>query len=150
MVLCTTLSTSTLIWSSALFNGSFHCMFHFSFCTLFLNFFFVLFLAVLSLQCYVQAFSSYGKQGLLSGFSVQASHCSGSFSLQSMVSRMHGLQQLQHTGLVAVKRAELSYFKWDLPGSGIKPMYHSLAGGFFTSGPPGSPQILHSNFSNPC
>ena len=29
---------------------------------------------------------------------------------------------------------------WDLPGSGIEPMSPALAGGFFTTGPPGKPQ----------
>ena len=36
-----------------------------------------LFLAALSLHCCVQIFSSYEEQGLLSGSSGQASHCSG-------------------------------------------------------------------------
>ena len=42
-------------------------------------FYFILFLVVLSLCCYAQAFSSCSKQGLLSSCSAQASHCS-SFS----------------------------------------------------------------------
>ena len=28
---------------------------------------------------------------------------------------------------------------WDLPGPGLKPMYPALAGGFFTTVPPGKP-----------
>ena len=39
--------------------------------------FICLFLAALSLHCCVQIFSSYEEQGLLSGSSGQASHCSG-------------------------------------------------------------------------
>ena len=30
---------------------------------------------------------------------------------------------------------------WDLPGSGIEPMSPALAGGFFTTEPPGKPYI---------
>ena len=34
---------------------------------------------------------------------------------------------------------------WDLPGPGIKPMSHVMAGRFFTSEPPGKPLALLSN-----
>ena len=60
-----------------------------------------LFLVVLGLHGYVQIFSSYGEQGVLSSCGAQASHCGG-FSLHSMGSRACGLQWLQLTGLVAL------------------------------------------------
>jgi len=31
---------------------------------------------------------------------------------------------------------------WDLPGSGIEPVASALAGGFFTTEPPGKPYVL--------
>ena len=41
-------------------------------------------------------------------------------------------------------RALLSRRAWDLPGPGIEPVFHALAGGFLTTEPPGKPQrILH-------
>ena len=44
------------------------------------NFLFTyLFLAVLGLCCWVQAFSSCSEQGVFSGCDAQASHCSASF-----------------------------------------------------------------------
>ena len=36
----------------------------------------------------------------------------------------------------------LLYRMWDLPGSGIEPMSPALAGGFFTTEPPGQPRIM--------
>ena len=41
-----------------------------------------------------------------------------------------GLRQLRLKGLAAP-------WKWDFPGSGTEPMSLALAGGFFTTGPPG-------------
>ena len=43
----------------------------------FINFKLISLLAVLSLCCYMLAFSSYGKWGVLSNCNAQASHCSG-------------------------------------------------------------------------
>ena len=34
---------------------------------------------------------------------------------------------------------------WDLPGPGIEPVSPALAGGFFTTEPPGKPQLLTSS-----
>ena len=34
---------------------------------------------------------------------------------------------------------------WDLPGPGIKPVYPALAGGFFTTEPPGKPKRIFKN-----
>ena len=39
-------------------------------------------------------------------------------------------------------RAELLYSTWDLPGPGMEPTSPSLAGGFFTTEPPGKPWML--------
>ena len=36
---------------------------------------------------------------------------------------------------------------WDLPGSGIEPVSPALAGGSFTTEPPGRPSAIHSDFS---
>ena len=38
---------------------------------------------------------------------------------------------------------------WDLPGPGIKPMSPALAGGFFTTEPPGTPQQHTLNICPP-
>jgi len=39
-------------------------------------------------------------------------------------------------------QTSLLYRMWDLPGSGIEPMSPALAGGFFTTEPPGQPRIM--------
>ena len=39
-------------------------------------------------------------------------------------------------------QTSLLYCMWDLPGSGIEPMSPALAGGFFTTEPPGQPRIM--------
>ena len=72
-------------------------------------------------------FSSCRQQGSL----VLASHCTGSSCCSSQL-REH---QLNSCGTWT----ELLQSMWDLPESGIKPM--SLAGGFFTTEPPGKPSI---------
>ena len=74
-----------------------------------------LFLAVLGLHCCTWAFSSCGKRGLLSSCSAWSSHCDG----------------------FSCGRAQLSCGMWNLPGPGIKPVSPALAGGFFTTEPPG-------------
>ena len=61
---------------------------------------FYIFLAALGLCCYVWAFSSCREQGLLSGYSVWASHCGG-FSFLRITSCRPLAQQLWHMGLVA-------------------------------------------------
>ena len=43
-------------------------------------------------------------------------------------------QQLWHMGLGALRM-------WDLPGPGVEPVSSALAGGFFTTEPPGKPSI---------
>ena len=39
---------------------------------------------------------------------------------------------------------------WDLPRSGIEPVPHALAGGLFTTEPPGTPRPLYFNHGNYC
>ena len=41
-------------------------------------------------------------------------------------------------------QAKLPCGIWDLSGSGIEPMSPALAGGFFTTKPPGKPQFFFS------
>ena len=52
--------------------------------------------------------------------------------LQSTGSRVHGLGSCSTW-------AQLLCGMWDLPGSGIEPVSPALAGGFFTTKPPGKP-----------
>ena len=44
------------------------------------------------------------------------------------------------TGFSTGTQAYLPRGMWDLPGSGIKPMFPALAGGFLITGPPGKSQ----------
>ena len=149
MVIYTTLSTSTLTWS-ALFNGSFHCMFHFSFCILFLSFLFDFWLYWVFNAMYRFSLVMASRGYFL------VSVCRLLIAVVASLVAKHGLKDAWASVAAACwlgscdTWAELSYFKWDLPGSGIKPMYCSLAGGFLINGPPGRPQIPHANFSNPC
>ena len=52
------------------------------------------------------------------------------------------LQVLEHQLSSCGARAQLLRGMWDLPGSGIEPMSPALAGGFFTTEPPGKPLKL--------
>ena len=66
--------------------------------------------------------------------------------LQSMGSRACGLQwldspALQHRLGSSGTLAQLPHGMWDLPRPGIKPMSPALAGGFFTTEPPGKPSL---------
>ena len=106
---------------------------------------YILFLAVLGLRCYAQAFSSCG---------VQASHC-GSFSCciaralgtRASVVVAHGLSSC---GLWALEcslsscgsRASLLPGMWNLPGPGLEPVSPALAGRFLTTAPPGKSSKL--------
>ena len=47
-------------------------------------------------------------------------------------------------------RALLLHSMWDLPGSGIEPTSPALAGGFFTTEPPGEPRSIVSSSSCVC
>ena len=63
--------------------------------------------------------------------------------LQSTGSRAHRLQESQLPGSRA--RAQLLQGTWDLPGLGIKPVSSVLAGGFFTTEPPGEALVSGSD-----
>ena len=53
---------------------------------------------------------------------------------------------LQRTGsIVVVHRAKLLCGMWDISGSDIEPILPALAGGFFTTEPPGKPWVLLLN-----
>ena len=76
-------------------------------------------MSVLSLPCCTQAFSSCGKQGLLSFVVCGLNSCD--------------------------TRTQLLCSMWDLPGPGVKPVSPALAGGFLTTGPHGGvPSTLFS------
>ena len=103
-------------------------------------FYFILFLIVLSLCCYVQAFSSCGKQGLLSSCSARVSRCSG-FSCcgaQALGKQASGIvacrfsscrsRTLEHSRLSSCGAwVQLLQGMWNLPRPGIKPVYPALA-----------------------
>ena len=90
-------------------------------------------------------FSSCGKQELLPICCTWASHCGGSLLLWHVGSRHMGLSSC---GLWALEYrlsscgtwARLLHSMWYLPRSGIELMSPALAGGFFTTEPPGKPQ----------
>ena len=97
-------------------------------------------------------FSDWDERRLLSSCGAQAFHCS-----DLSCSR---IRALGHTGFISVAcgfsscscqalehnlsscglRALLLLGTWDLPRPGIKPMSSALAGGFFTTEPPGNVQ----------
>ena len=103
-----------------------------------------------SLLC--RLFSSCSEQGLLSSCGAWASHCGEASTvaehrLQGVWASavlVHGLSNcsswaLQHRLNRFGAQAWLHHGMWDLPGSGIKPISTTLAGRFFTTGPPGKP-----------
>ena len=106
-------------------------------------------LDVLVLCCCV-GFFLVGASGDYSCWGAQASRCCGLSSL-SMGSRVHRLQQflhvgsvvvaprLQSTGLTVVVQLLSCPSAWYLPRLGIKPMYSTLADGFFTTESPLKP-----------
>ena len=100
-----------------------------------------LFLAVLGLSCCVgfSLVSARGGYCLVAGFSLR-----WLLSLQSTVSRLHGLsscgyQALEYRLNSCSAQTQVLRSMWDLPRSGIEPMSPALAGGFFTFEPPGKP-----------
>ena len=88
-----------------------------------------LFWAVLHLHS-CTSFSGCGEWWLLSSSGARASPCSG-FSCCGA--------QLEDS-VVAARRLN-SCGMWDLPVSGLEPTSSALAGRFFTTEPPGSPEI---------
>ena len=101
-----------------------------------------------------RVFSSCGEQELLSSCNAQASHCSGfswcraqglgraGFSSCSTQLSSRGSQALDHRVNSCGPWAELLCSTWDLPGSGIEPMFPAVAGGFFTTESPGQPSVF--------
>ena len=90
-------------------------------------------------------FSNCGKQGLLPRWGAWASHCGG-FSCcrvwapgpQTSAVAAHGLSSC---GI----QAQFLQGMWDLPGPGVKPVSPALAGGFFTTEPPGKVSLESLN-----
>ena len=117
---------------------------------------FFFFLAALHLHCCVHVFSSCSERGLLlvvvHGLLIAVASLVAEHRLQEC-----GLHQLQHVGSVVVAcrlsscgswalecrlsscgpQAQLLLSMCDLPELGIKPVSFVLAGGFFTTVPPG-------------
>ena len=109
--------------------------------TLFFNNFIYLFVAVVGLQCYL-GFSSVAESGVT--FQLQASHCSGICCCRAQALGQAGFRScspraLEHRLNSCGARAKLLRGRWDLSGSGIKPVSPALAGGFSTTEPPGKP-----------
>ena len=90
-------------------------------------------MAALDLLFCMQAFSSCRKRGLFSSCGAQASHCSGFSSCRE--------QALEHRLSSRGTGVLMFCSLWDLPWSGIEPKSPALAGGFFTTEPPGNPKI---------
>ena len=110
---------------------------------------FCLFMAAPDLSCCSRASSRCSEQGLPSSCQARASHFSGPLVAE------HGFQgtwaqqvQLQSTGSVVVTHRLLFFHNMqDLPRPGIKLASPALAGGFFTTQPPGKPWQHVFNFS---
>ena len=103
-----------------------------------------LFLAVLSLHCCTQTFSSCVKQGLLSSFGTGVSDCGG-FSCCGVWALEHAVfsncnsQALEQEFSSCGTQVQLPHGMWDLPRPEIEPVCPVLWGGFLTTGPPGKP-----------
>ena len=89
----------------------------------------------LGLCCCAQAFCSCGQGGLLF-----VAVCGLLIEAASLVVE-HGLQARRLSSCGA--RTQLLRGMWDLPGPGIEPVSPALAGGFFTTAPPGKSQMLN-------
>ena len=106
--------------------------------------YFYLFLTVLGIRCCVQVFSCCGDQGLLSSWTVWASHCNGFYcgGAQALGHRAHGLSGC---GPRALERSLSSCGAWGLvalrhvgsPQIRAWTCISCLAGRFFTAEPPG-------------
>ena len=103
-----------------------------------------LLMAVLGLHCYIRAFSSCSKQGLLFITGL------GLILVASLVEHTGfsscGLQALDCGFSNHGIWAYLPQGMWNLPRSGIKSMFPALAGRFLTNGPPG--KFLYLGFLN--
>ena len=126
------------------------CFIYFFFLFFFLQFvafcfIYFLFLAALGLFCCTRAFSSCSEQGYSS------LQCAGVslrwlLLLQSTGSRCTGFSScgsraLEHRLSSCGARTQLLQGMWDLPGPGLEPMSHALAGGFLTTASPGKPAL---------
>ena len=102
---------------------------------LFLSYFIYLFTAALGLHCCMAA--------TLWLVCARASHCWG-FSCGARAPECSGFRScgspaLEHSFNSCGEWALLLCGTWDLPRLGIKPVSPALAGGFFTTEPPGKP-----------
>ena len=95
--------------------------------------------------CWVfMLFSSCSNWELLSSCGAQASHC-GDFSCCRAQALGHvgfsscGSQALKHRLNSRGAQVQLLHGMWDLPRPGMEPVSAALAGGFFTTEPPGKP-----------
>ena len=111
-------------------------------CFLLIKKIYLLFLAALGLCC-SEGFSLVAASG---GYSrvVQASRCSGFFCCEAWALGRAGFSSCSSLALEyrlgdCGAWAQLLCSLWDLPGSGIEPVSSALAGGFFTTEPPGKP-----------
>ena len=96
-------------------------------------------------------FSSCGKQGLCYSCSVRVSHssgfsCCGVWALGPLGFSSCGSWALEHRLDSCDTQTKLFCGMWDLPGSGIEPVSPALAGGFFTTKPPGKPLAIFLNY----
>ena len=93
---------------------------------------FYLFLAVLGLCCFTWAFSSWGEWELLFTGVVRLLVVASLVMVHRFYSTVSVVWCI---GLVAP-------WPWDLPGSGIEPMFPALAGRFFATELPGKPCLI--------
>ena len=112
------------------------------------------FLAALGLRCCTWAFLWLRRVGVNLRCGVRASHCGGfsccgaqALRIQASVVVARGLSScvswaLEHRLSSCGARAQLLRGMWDLPGSGLEPVFPGLAGRFLTTVQPGKPSIL--------
>ena len=91
-----------------------------------------------------ELFSNCGEWRLLSSCGARAPHCSGfschrAQALGCVGSAVLVPWALGHQLNGCCTPAWLPHSMWNLPGSGIEPVSHALAGGFFTTEPPVKP-----------
>ena len=86
----------------------------------------------------MQAFSSYGEQGLLSSCGKQASHCNVYSHFRAQA---RGCLDFSSCSV----RASLPRSMWNIPGPGIEPVSPALADRLLITEPPGKSQQFASN-----
>ena len=102
---------------------------------------------MLGLHCCVRAFLYCREQGLVSSGGARASHCSAFSCWKAWAVGCTGFSScssraLEHRLNSCGSRDLLLRGTWYLPGSGIDFLSPALAGGFFTTEPPGKPQAV--------